>query len=439
MASTDSAHIKEKCDVLNRLQLYAELSGDQMRQFKLQVIDDDCLLRYYPRNLPCFTKGLVRPDGTPHLFEDVPLEKIIATAETYIGELVPHDKRARVYQQVMNGIVGVSETPYWETFPKSHFAPPETQFSLSRASSDAIKTNSQLVEDLVKAADLGPSQAATVRNQIYWWTDHSEEDVPNHFVRDYLMDYINNQIYEDKREHTRKYVFSDLSTSEVLEYAALMMRIRDQWEDIKKKESRVNGIIGERQVRNISEAKHVWEQVDIMEDINVNIDLTPRPGFAHRTHRLPLSGTVIKPDHKVLPVESELDPGTEIDQDCDQIRAMIKILISDGEWSLDQFRRALGRITRPQLTSFLEKRGPRKGINSFSYQLGWCFFKLRERLLARPLVSNTPPRSPHINALQERDSNRGQKRSNTEEENEPKKFKRTLSPIYEIPSSATPD
>ncbi|XDG07772.1 hypothetical protein ABKA04_007387 [Annulohypoxylon sp. FPYF3050] len=408
-----------------------------MRQFKLQVIDDDRLNRYYPRNLPCFTTGLVRPNGTPHLFEDVPLEKIIATAETYIGELVPPDKRARVYQQVMDGLVGVSETPYWEASPKNNFGPPETQFSLSRASSDAIKSNSQLIEDLIEAADLRPKQSATVRKQIDWWADHSEVDVPNYFVRDYLMDYINNQICEDKREHARKYVFSDLSASEVLEYAALMTMIRDDWEEIKRKESKIDGTIGERNVRNKDEAKRVWEQVGVMEDINVNIDLTPRPGFARRTHVLPLSGTVIQPDHKVFPVEAEINPGTEIDQDCDQIRAMIKILTSDGgEWSLDQFRRALGRITRPQLTAFLEKRGPRKGVNSMSYQLGWCFFKLREKLL---LVSITPPRSPRESTLQERDPNRGQKRLITGEEEEPAKFKRTLSPIHEIPSSATPD
>ncbi|KAI1211975.1 uncharacterized protein F4807DRAFT_383591 [Annulohypoxylon truncatum] len=440
MAAMDSAHVKEKCDVLNRLDLYAELSDKQMKQFKLQVIEDDCLRRFYPANLPCLQEKYIRPDGTPHLFEDVPLEKIIETAETYIGELVPADKRAQVFRQVMDGIVGVSKTPYWEAPLVSHYSTPETQFSLSRVSSGEIKTNSQLIEDLVSAADLGPQQSAVVHGQIAWWADRSDEDVPNYFVRDYLMDYINCQIEEDKREHARKYVFSDLGTSEVLEYAALMTKKREEWDQNWKREGIIDDIIGKRCVRTRSEAKHIWEQADVMGDINVNIDLTPRPGFAFRTHDLPLSGSVLRPGQKVkFPVENKFDCGTEIDQDCDQIRAMIKILTCNrGEWTLDQFRLALGHITRPQLTSFLEKRGPKKGVYSLSYQLGWNFFKLRE-MLGCPLVRIAPPGSPHGNGnvLQERDPNCGQKRLSTGEEGEQSKFQRTLSPIHEIPNTTT--
>ncbi|KAI2464805.1 hypothetical protein F4781DRAFT_54054 [Annulohypoxylon bovei var. microspora] len=461
MAAIDSAHVKDKCDILNRLEVYAELSDKQMKDFKLQVIEEDCLSRFYPDNLPCLQEKYIRPDGTPHLFEDVQLEKIVETAETYIGELVPTERRARVFEQVMDGVPGVSETPYWtDSSVDPLLKNPETQFSISRASSDSVKSNSQLIESLASAADLGPRQTAALRGQLTWWDavgdennpafldsttmsvsggrlgrDHTLEDVPNHFVRDRLMDYINSQIDEDKREHARKSVFSDLSTSEVLEYASLAARLREEHEKMHHREEIIDDIIGSRHVHTRSEAKHIWEQADVMGDINVNIDLAPRHSFAHRTHEQQLSGSVIKPGQKVkFQVEAGIDCGVEIDRDCDQIRAMIKILTCDGgEWTVDQFRLALGHITRPQMTSFLEKRGPRKGVYSLSYQLGWNFFKLRE-ILGCPLITITPPASPHRDVLQERDPNRGQKRLSTEPEGEPVKFTRTLSPIHEIPT-----
>ncbi|OTB04739.1 hypothetical protein M426DRAFT_151212 [Hypoxylon sp. CI-4A] len=252
--------------------------------------------------------------------------------------------------------------------------------------------------------------------------DHTLGNVPNHYVRDRLMDYINTQLEEEKRESARKAVFSDLSNSEVLEYAALIQKQREKEES---KQEIVGDIIGDRHVHTEREAKHIWEQVDVMEDIDENIDLTPKPGFSHMTYDMQLEGSAIKPGCKdKLPEEIGVDLGTEIDQDCDQIRAMIKILTCSGdEWTADQFRRALGNLSREKLTSFLKQRGPTKGTSTKSYQLGWQFFKLRERL-GFPLTPASSSESLRY-ALRDRDPNRGQKRLSVGEEKEPAKQLRT--------------
>ncbi|KAI1759880.1 hypothetical protein GGR53DRAFT_511948 [Hypoxylon sp. FL1150] len=138
--------------------------------------------------------------------------------------------------------------------------------------------------------------------------------------------------------------------------------------------------------------------------------MTPQLGFARCTYDHRLAGSVAKPNSKPAEHEVKLDVGTTIDRTCDQIRAMIKVFTLQGDWTVDQIRLALGHISRAQFTAFLEKRGPREGIYTLTFELGWEFFKKRDLLG----VPNAPPLEHALenrHALQEGDLNRGQKRS----------------------------
>ncbi|KAI1379244.1 hypothetical protein F4677DRAFT_362519 [Hypoxylon crocopeplum] len=352
----------------------------------------------------------------------------------------------------MDGIPGAKQTPHWEEFPVNPHEKPETPFSVSRALPGVIKSNAELVDIMASAAGLNSRQATSVRVQITWWDamgdeqnrpvlngctgtvtggrlgrDHTLEDVPNHYVRDRVMDYINTQLDEEKRESTRKAVFSDLSAAEILEYASLIEKQREECEEEKKKKQQIVGnILGCRHVRSEEEAAHVWDQADVMDDIDVNIDLMPQPDFTSLTCDQKMSGSVMKPGFEPSPSETNVDVGTEIDRNCDQIRAMIKLLTLHGSWTVDQFRLALGHISRSQLTNFLRKRGPMEGIHTLSFQLGWEFFKKRE-VLGIPNSGALQNALEHQGALQERDPNRGQKRptTGTGKDDEPVKHTRT--------------
>ncbi|KAI6080449.1 hypothetical protein F4821DRAFT_251508 [Hypoxylon rubiginosum] len=237
------------------------------------------------------------------------------------------------------------------------------------------------------------------------------KDVPNHYLRDLLMDFINTDVAEEKREHTRKAVFSDLNTAEVLEYAALVARWRLDDDETDRKMQIIDGILGDRNPRTQNELFHIRDQAAVLDSIDVTIDMTPQPGFAFRSHNNhTLAGSVVKQNSKPKEYELELRVGTEIDRNCDQIRAMIKVFTLQGDWTVDQFRLAFGHISRSQLTTFMEKRGPREGIHTLAFELGWEFFKKRELLG----VPNAPPLEHALEnrrALQETDPNRGQKRS----------------------------
>lgn len=308
------------------------------------------------------------------------------------------------------------------------------------------KSNVELIDTLASAADVDPREFASIcsRDAIWhavrggWnpgaWTMEMAfvgggrygpndilKEVPNHYLRDHLMDYINTDLEEGKREHARRAVFSDLGASEVLEYAALIAKQRAGEEEWERKEHIADDILGDRNVRSQNEVDHVWEQAVVMDRIDVTIDMTPQPGFVSRTYTYQkVTGSVKKQGSKPTPDELELDVGTQIDRNCDQIRAMIKVFTLQGDWTVDQFRLALGHISRSQLTSFLDKRGPKNGIHTQAFELGWEFFKKRE-LLGIP---NAPPLQHALEnraALQERDPNRGQKRSSIGGEGQPAK------------------
>ncbi|KAI1098126.1 hypothetical protein F4804DRAFT_350767 [Jackrogersella minutella] len=260
MPTSDNVEVKRQ--FLEKLHNYGRFSYDQVNEFMHCVIAEDYSRLFSSQGTPCtLDTQCLRPDGTPHLIEDVPLEDILKAAESLIGNSVPTDQQTQALLQVMDGVSAQS-------------------------------------------------------------------------------------------------------------------------------------------------------------------------CFALRAHDKVLSGSVIIPKlNDRLPGEVAADVGTEIDRDCDQIRAMIKILTCHGgEWTVDQFRRTLGHISRPKLTSFLEKWGPRGGVHCLSFLLGWEFFKLRE-ILGCPLVKTNPPGSPYRDFMQERDPNRGQKRSSIGRDGESVKYSRTLSAL----------
>lgn len=52
--------------------------------------------------------------------------------------------------------------------------------------------------------------------------DHTLEDVPHHFLRDCLMDYINRTIAAEHQDDARKAVFPDLTPAEIEEYSTIV-------------------------------------------------------------------------------------------------------------------------------------------------------------------------------------------------------------------------
>ncbi|KAK4447983.1 hypothetical protein QBC34DRAFT_466598 [Podospora aff. communis PSN243] len=112
-----------------------------------------------------------------------------------------------------------------------------------------------------------------------------------------------------------------------------------------------------------------------VERIPDDIDLTPLDAtFAFHIPNL------FRPEEKV-----NVRVPDAIYYDCDQVRAMIKTFIRDGDWTIEDFRQSLVyhsiKLLEPkQLQTFLEKRGPKEGCKSRAYVLAWEFFHRREQL-----------------------------------------------------------
>jgi len=324
-------------------------------------------------------------------------------------------------------------------------------------------SNSQLMDAFASSAALDDRTTKAVRGQIVWrdglgddtrpclltlgsgdvsggrlGRDHTLDDVPNHFLRDCLLDYIETVLEEKLRHKVRKAVFPDLTVAQLKEYGDELAQAKaDDAEEERqaraaprrrqpKKELPSTGGIGwEARVQ-----QRVQQQAAALMAVDDTIPLTPCPGFAlHRQFSDHTQGSVIIPDSEPLPGEAELDVGTDIDRNCDQIRALIKIFLrEEAGWDIDQFRRALDRdgrygsnpISRQRMTEFLEKRGPGDGKRCGVFAYAWEFFRKRE-LLGLPLV---PVRVR--TALQEVSRNgRGRKRRGADVSDKPAPAKRT--------------
>ncbi|KAI1326490.1 hypothetical protein F5Y16DRAFT_374932 [Xylariaceae sp. FL0255] len=332
-------------------------------------------------------------------------------------------------------------------------------------------SNAHMMVAFSQATGLEGRSLQAVQAQITWWDacgddsrpatvamdtftvtggrlgrDHTLEDVPSHFVRDKLMDYALTQLSDkSKQDAAYRALCPDLYGSEIIEYTMLIAKdkvnrdkacgitwpeafepgpsLENTRQHIRKNANppgavaRLKEAIDTCDPQSIGEMRNMIREEQVLDAIDENIDLTPVPHFRPiRTHLLAVPNSVIKPGPKVggkshadmLPVEEEIPPINEdIDQDCDQVRAMIKIFIRENEdWNLDKFRGALKIDGRHGMLSFLEMKGPVHGIDNSVFQLSWEFFKRRQKL-------NLPLKgAPSESVLQERDANqnRGRKR-----------------------------
>ncbi|KAI1502016.1 hypothetical protein F5X99DRAFT_380330 [Biscogniauxia marginata] len=293
-------------------------------------------------------------------------------------------------------------------------------------------SNAELIDSLSLATDMEAGTSILIRGQITWWDsmdgkgnggswtpgtgivndgrlrrDHMLSDVPTNYVRDRLMDYINTELEENKREIACAAVFPDLGPDELKQYSTLIAKKREELEAEELEMANRNKSVG-RVVENLLRQKAALDKI---ED---EIDLTPRPGFHIRNYNHPrgLRRSVSMPGLEyTTTTERNVEVGTNIDRDCDQIRAMIKRFTRGSEWFIEDFRFALKGVSRPQLTAFLNKRGPAEGKESFVFQLAWELFKKRE-LLGLPLEREDADGDSveYAGVLQERDGNRGKKR-----------------------------
>ncbi|KAI8631149.1 hypothetical protein F5Y19DRAFT_473548 [Xylariaceae sp. FL1651] len=359
--------------------------------------------------------------------------------------------------------------PRWEKAPVNPHEKPETIYSKFRGSGPGL-SNSQMLDSLAAAVDMSPSTAKCISGQITWWDamgdperppfltggswtvtggrlgrDHTFEDVPSHYVRDRLMDYAMTMIDEDRQDAAYAALCPDLNQTEIADYVSLIAKLREDLENhvarsldsesrhkfhpekatqkVKKKSAReeleqLKHILENKHVNSIGEAKNIIRQEELLDAIDDSIDLTPIPHFKV-LDRDTLDGvvcSVIRPgkahDQNMLPSEQNIAINEDIDQNCDQVRAMIKIFVRENEWTLDQFRNALGISGRQPLLDFLEKKGPTYGIDSQCFQLSWEFFKRRQKL-------NLPLKgAPSESILRERSANRGCKRRSVGAEDE---------------------
>lgn len=278
---------------------------------------------------------------------------------------------------------------------------------------DNPKSNQQLMDDLASAMNMSKPTKGMVLAQIVYrdalgdekrgaglmiggeqgdsvhggrlGRDHKITDVPNHFFRDQIMDYINQaEVDEKRKESLRMAIFSDLSTGETAAYA---VSIAEGMEEARGTEQGEDGRLEEimnhykPKPKSTLEAKNIIQQLDLLDDVpDDDVDLTKRGNYGETDFDSDgLFKSVVKPrSHNDY--EAEISRPTTIDLDFDQIRACIDLFARDGMWNIDDFRLALGKISRSELMKFLDKRGPLEGKALRVSSLCWEFFKTRELL-----------------------------------------------------------
>lgn len=252
--------------------------------------------------------------------------------------------------------------------------------------------------------------------------DHTLSDVPNHFIRDFLLEQIDQsvneaaELSEDQRQTARRTLLPDLTADEVNNYCEALAKQREEVhrayrakhgipeedatpEHIRK--CRLKRIMLRYGLEKERQAEDILKQEEVVAAIDTTVDLTPcvRPDTVRDYGKYgPLRRSVIFPSPWPgrTRIEAELAPPAYIDWECDQIRSMIRRFCfcegegqrsydwEDSEFDLDEFQKALA-ISRQTLTAFLKKRGPENGDKSQAYELAWEFFK-RRALLGYPLT-----------------------------------------------------
>jgi hypothetical protein len=201
------------------------------------------------------------------------------------------------------------------------------------------------------------------------------------------MDYTTTELPEHKHRTVRKALYPDLTAAQITEYVSLLAK--DRWEKeapnrlAMERFDKARKLLDEKKVSTFAEGRNLVLLDEAIEKVKTDVDLTPKPLGIRRNIDLPvlITRSVVKPDYVPLPREGKIVYQYEVDRDCDQIRAMIKIFLAEGEWTPSQFCHAAGGLTRKQLTAFMNKTGHDKAQSKLkAYLLGWEFFNFREAL-----------------------------------------------------------
>ncbi|RYC61958.1 hypothetical protein CHU98_g4239 [Xylaria longipes] len=479
---------KKQDELYGRFQQYSRLPGDQLELFRdviiacehyNQRIDNDSFSSSDSSDsdeLDCGAKCF-KHDGSEFTLADVPLKSLVNAVEEHIQAYVPEHRRTEVYKKVVEGVHGIKQTPKWDRQLDNPRATPRTPFSESKAPPDSRITNDALFKKFKSVSKLDRETLDRIRGMIVWhdsersngtwgaiaWrtfeviggrlgptTEHTLFDVPHCYVRDRLMLSTSVDVDPKRCELVRKAVFSDLTDTQIKQYAAAVEEMEGQSEEhrpAKVKRSRHSQGVFDRAAavrviqssRKIApqEAECIMEEEELLDMIDDTVNLAPNPGFTALMKRnsekknssfftsIKLSvlrpGVLVQKDDDVS-VPSEYN----IDRDCDQIRAMIKILVRKGHWTMDKFMRALGGPRHRQIIQFLEKRGPLEGEKSSIFQRSWDFFKRRE-LLGFELTAPPPKlrEARELAQLRGVDLNRGKKRQSQAESNRCGKLQKT--------------
>ncbi|KAI1803188.1 hypothetical protein F4811DRAFT_525873 [Daldinia bambusicola] len=444
----DAQQEKNKNEVIMKLKEHGLLSDEQMDAFKCDVVMSSKDLDGEQQRRPSRISRSRQLELNKE-FDSLSLYSFTSAMWKYFHRNVPIDRCIRTFEDLVSVL---SKNDQGEP-PKTKVNPnekPATPFSVSRAAPGFVMSNGELIEALAVSVDMEPQCAIMIRGQITWHDSydgsssgslelstglvgsgrlgrkHMLADVPNNFVRDRLMDYIITQLEDHQQESAKKAVFPDLSASELEQYTALIMK-KIEASKPKTQDEMISQIVGNKPIKTNDEMRSVLSQAYAIDQVNQDVNCTPQPGFGIRSYARPgpIIRSVVQPGLKELTLgESRLDVGTDIDMDCDQIRAIIVRFTNGSGWTADQFRLALSGVSRAHLTVFLHKRGPRKGADSPVYQLAWEFFKKREAL-SLPLTNVSEDVSKDTAVLQERDANRSNKRQSVDGEGSGSWRKRT--------------
>ncbi|KAK3384614.1 hypothetical protein B0T24DRAFT_93371 [Lasiosphaeria ovina] len=448
-------------DGLSRDQLLADLKAHTaITDERLDELKHLLITAYYlsqhgqDARIVALGQKYYRPGGSSYALKDVPAQDVVSGVGAYIHATHrgwsqrPADICDKVFANVPSKL---KDFKSWEAVkmeipnPK---ATPATIFSESRAQPpESRKSNAELFADLAFSAGFDMDELIYLKGIIAWWDSmaggksgmwcpgegevkggrlgrdhlHTIEDVPNCYVRDCIMDYINTELERGsnvKKADVQRAVFSDLTNAEIKQYSKLVSQRMDAIrsgdllsddEEPQPAEPEPKNPLHEAlhqyydlRIR-LGELKRKEQQDDALAAVDDTVNLKPyAKGTNFRRDRDRdeidvLSRSVVRPGAKTpLPAESAALEGVlqckpAIRHDVDQVRAMIKRFVLGGEWTLDQFRIALGPAgpTRQHLRNFLGHKGATQ--HSKTFNLSWEFFHRRE-LLGLPLVGASPDR-----------------------------------------------
>jgi len=233
-----------------------------------------------------------------------------------------------------------------------------------------------------------------VAGQITWWDsvsgiltvgpmkvtsgrlgrDHQLDDVPNHYVRDMALHYVlafkPDLAMEKKLYET---VFPDLSVADIKDYVAA----------VKEK-------YGDPYRPTVERITPVPREIPFPDYLPPNGE-DPDSYFREKeipiclrnyAQWMPIHAGVSDPWSDMEPEFLKMYPSgpTEIRWDCDQVRLLINGLLEYTDWHEMGFLRVLPKVDHDQLGRFLDKKGPKNGVQMKAYHYAWEFFKKRQIL-----------------------------------------------------------